>query len=424
VRGIAELMNYPGVVNGDPEMLEKIDIGKDKRLDGHAPRLTGKGLNAYVAAGVGSDHESTTLAEAREKLRLGQYVMIREGTTAKNMRALLPLVTKENARRCMFVSDDRHPDYLMEHGHMDHSIRMAISLGLDPITAIQMCTCNTAEWFNLRGIGSVTPGHYADLVAFSNLRQIDVRMVFRGGRLVARDGVLLPKVKTGREVMVRSAMNVAWEKVDFKVRATGNRMRVIGVVPNQIVTTQSIEDVKKVGESAVADVTRDILKMAVIERHQASGAMGLGFVKGFGLKGGALAASVAHDSHNIIVVGTNDNDMMLAAHWRLARRLRCRERRRGVGASAVAHRRIDERSTARSREASGRAYLTSQSSARCRVREPLHGTVIPRAACHPKFEADRSGVGGCGTVQVGAVVCIVMQVLTASRFHKIKRGGA
>jgi adenine deaminase len=313
VRGIAELMNYPGVVNGDPDMLEKIEIGKDKRLDGHAPRLTGKGLNAYVAAGVGSDHESTTLEEAREKLRLGQYVMIREGTTAKNMRALLPLVNKENARRCMFVSDDRHPDYLMEHGHMDHSIRMAISLGLDPITAIQMCTCNTAEWFNLRGIGSVTPGHYADLVAFSNLRQIDVRMVFRGGRLVARDGALLPSVKTGREVTVRSAMNVAWEKVDFKVRATGNRMRVIGVVPNQIVTTQTVEDVKKVGESAVADVSRDILKMAVIERHQASGAMGIGFVKGFGLKGGALAASVAHDSHNIIVVGTNDNDMLIAA---------------------------------------------------------------------------------------------------------------
>jgi adenine deaminase len=313
VRGIAELMNYPGVVNGDPDMLAKIEIGKDMRLDGHAPRLSGRGLNAYVAAGVGSDHESTTLDEAREKLRLGQYVMIREGTTAKNMHALLPLVNQENARRFMFVSDDRHPDYLMEHGHMDHSIRMAIRLGLDPITAIQMCTCNTAEWFNLRGIGSITPGHYADLVVFSDLKQIDVRMVFRGGRLVARDGALLPSVKTGREVMVRSAMNIAWEKVDFKVKATGAKMRVIGVVPNQIVTTQSIEDVKKVGESAVADVTRDILKMAVIERHQASGAMGIGFVKGFGLKGGALAASVAHDSHNIIVIGTNDNDMLIAA---------------------------------------------------------------------------------------------------------------
>ncbi|MEP7199735.1 MAG: adenine deaminase, partial [Chloroflexota bacterium] len=313
VRGIAELMNYPGVVHGDPDILAKIEIGKEKRLDGHAPRLTGKGLNAYVAAGVGSDHESTTLAEAREKLRLGQYVMIREGTTAKNMAALLPLVNKENARRFMFVSDDRHPDYLMQHGHMDHSIRMAIAMGLDPITAIQMCTCNTAEWFNLRGIGAIAPGNYADMVAFSDLKQIDVKMVWRGGKLVARDGALLPDVKPGRDMTMRSAMNVAWDMVDFKVKATGSRMRVIGVVPNQIVTTQSIEDVKRVGDFAVADVTRDILKLAVIERHQASGSMSVGFVKGFGLKGGALAASVAHDSHNIIVVGTNDNDMLVAA---------------------------------------------------------------------------------------------------------------
>jgi adenine deaminase len=313
VRGIAELMNYPGVVQGDPDMLEKIDIGKDKRLDGHAPRLSGQGLNAYVAAGVGSDHESTTLEEAREKLRLGQYVMIREGTTAKNMKALLPLVNRDNARRFMFVSDDRHPDYLMEHGHMDHSIRMAIGMGLDPLTAIQMCTCNTAEWFNLRGIGSISPGNYADLVVFSDLKQIDVRMVYRGGRLVAQDGALLPDVKRGRDIMVRSAMNVAWDKVDFKVRATGSRMRVIGVIPNQLVTTQTVEPVKKVGEYAVADVGRDILKMAVIERHMASGSMGIGFVRGFGLKGGALASSVGHDSHNIVVVGTNDNDMLIAA---------------------------------------------------------------------------------------------------------------
>jgi adenine deaminase len=313
VRGIAELMNYPGVVHGDPDMLAKIEIGKALRLDGHAPRLSGHGLNAYVAAGVGSDHESTTLAEAREKLRLGQYVMIREGTTAKNMTALLPLVNTANSRRFMFVSDDRHPDYLREFGHMDHSIRMAVGMGLDPLTAIQLCTCNTAEWFDLRGIGSITPGYYADLVVFSDLKQIDVRLVYRGGRLVARDGALLPGIAPGRTVRVRSAMNVDWDKVDFKVKAAGSRMRVIGVVPHQLVTTQSVVDVKRVGEYAVADVARDILKLAVIERHQASGSMGVGFVHGFGLKGGALASSVGHDSHNIVVVGTNDNDMNVAA---------------------------------------------------------------------------------------------------------------
>ncbi len=196
---------------------------------------------------------------------------------------------------------------------MDHSIRMAVALGLDPLTAIQLCTCNTAEWFDLRNIGSITPGYYADLVAFTDLKQIDVRLVWRGGRLVARDGALLPGIAPGRAVKVRSAMNVDWDKVDFKIKAAGRRMRVMGVVPNQLVTTQSVEDVKRVGEYAVADVTRDILKLAVIERHQASGSMGLGFVRGFGLKGGALASSVGHDSHNIVVVGTNDNDMNVAA---------------------------------------------------------------------------------------------------------------
>ncbi|MBI5876363.1 MAG: adenine deaminase [Chloroflexi bacterium] len=313
VRGIAELMNYPGVVNGDPDMLAKLQIGRGMRLDGHAPGLTGKGLNAYVAAGVGSDHESTTLAEAREKLRLGQYVMVREGTTAKNMQALLPLINRDNSRRFMFVSDDRHPDYLMGLGHMDHSIRMAVSLGLDPITAIQMCTCNTSEWFNLRNGGAIMPGYFADMAAFTDLKQIDVRMVWRGGRLVARDGALLPGIKGGRDVLIRSAMNVAWDRVDFKVKAAGSHMRVIEVIPDQLVTREVIEPVKRIGEYAVSDVSRDVLKLSVIERHQASGAMSSGFVRGFGLKGGALAASVAHDSHNIIVVGTNDNDMLTAA---------------------------------------------------------------------------------------------------------------
>ncbi|MGC8787511.1 MAG: adenine deaminase C-terminal domain-containing protein, partial [Anaerolineae bacterium] len=257
----------------------------------------------------------TTIEEAREKLQLGMHIMIREGTTARNLESLLPLVTRSNASNCMFVTDDRHLPDLLNEGHMNFVIRKAIQLGLDPIIAIQMATINTARYFGLKDKGAIGPGMRADLVVLDNLTDFNVQMVFRGGQMVAKEGKLLPLAQKPKDVPLRSSMNINWHASDdLKVPAAGKWMKVIGIVPNEIVTDSLLEEVKNENGFAVADVERDILKMAVIERHLASGNVGLGFVKGLGLKRGALASSVAHDSHNLVIVGTNDEDMLLAAH--------------------------------------------------------------------------------------------------------------
>jgi adenine deaminase len=314
VVGVAEMMNYPGVLCGDDDVLERIAIANGKRVDGHAPRLSGKDLNAYIAAGIASDHESSSREEAAEKLQRGMHVMIREGSVARNMEALLPLVTPENARRCMLVSDDNDPADLVERGHMDHIVSKATRLGLAPMLAIQMATINTAEYFGLRSLGAIAPGYRANMIVFDDFEDFQIRKVFRAGRLVAQDGEMLDMGGQSRPVPLRGTVNVAWIELEhFRIKALGTRARVIELTPNQLVTRQSIQQVKTVDGLAEADVDRDILKLAVIERHLASGNTGLGFVNGFGLKRGALASSVAHDSHNIIVVGTDDLDMMTAA---------------------------------------------------------------------------------------------------------------
>jgi len=314
VVGVAEMMNYPGVLARSPDVLARIGIARDKRVDGHAPHLGGKDLNAYVAAGIRSDHESTSLEEAREKLQRGMHIMIREGSVAKNMEELLPLVTPENSRRCMFVSDDNDPADLLDNGHMDRVVRKAIRLGLEPMLAIQLATTNPAEYFGLRHLGAIAPGYRADMVVCDDLESFEVKKVFRGGHLVAEEGKILATIDKRPPVPLRGTVNVAWIELEhFRIKAEGGRARVIGLTTNQLVTRQLMEEVKTMDGLAVADVERDVLKLAVIERHLASGNTGLGFVKGFGLKRGALASSVAHDSHNIIVVGTNDLDMMTAA---------------------------------------------------------------------------------------------------------------
>jgi adenine deaminase len=314
VLGIAEMMNFPGVVRCVPDILEKIKIAKWKRVDGHAPFLSGKDLCAYAAAGIKSDHESSQLEEARDKLRAGMYVMIREGTTAKNLATLLPLIDGNNSRRCFFVTDDRHPADLIEDGHINSLVKKAIKLGLDPIMAIQMATINTAEYFQIKDLGAVSPGYLADILVLEKLEDVSICRVYKRGKLVAMDRKILPAAATSpRKTAVRGTVNVNWMAMkDFSVPAEGRRIKVIQLVPDQILTTQTVVDAKIVNGNVVSDIERDILKIAVVERHRASGNVGVGFVTGFGLKEGALASSVAHDSHNIVVVGTNDSDMLTA----------------------------------------------------------------------------------------------------------------
>jgi len=314
VLGLGEVMNFPGVLMGDEGLLDKITMTQDrKRIDGHAPELAGKDLNAYVATGVTSDHESTTPKELIEKLRLGMYAMIREGSVTKNLKDLLPAVTCENSYRCMFVTDDRHPKDLMDHGHIDHMVKTAIKQGIAPVTAIRMATINTAQYFGIRDLGAIAPGYFADLVVVDSLKRFNIRQVFKNGKLVAEDGeMVVPKPKISQP-QLRSSINIKWlAPEDFDIAANGRKIRVINLVPDQIVTKASIEKAKIQEGKLVADVEHDLLKIAVVERHHASDNIGLGVVKGFGLRKGAIASSVAHDSHNIVVVGTSSADMMAA----------------------------------------------------------------------------------------------------------------
>jgi adenine deaminase len=313
VKGLGEMMNFPGVIHGDAEVLNKIAMAQGKRIDGHAPGLSGRELNTYIATGISSDHECTTRAEAEEKLRLGMYIKIREGSTAKNLEELLPIVTPLNSRRCMFVTDDRNPADLIIQGGVDHCIRKAIHLGLDPIIAIQMASINPARYFPLPGIGAIAPGYQADLVVLEDLVEFKIKKVFKKGCLVAEKDKILPRVINESKTKTVSTFNVPKISAEqFHIQARGSRAKVIETIPRQIITKKGIYEMKIEDGLAVADLTQDILKIAVVERHRGTGNIGLGFVKGIGLKRGAVASSVAHDSHNIVVVGANDADMARA----------------------------------------------------------------------------------------------------------------
>lgn len=318
VLGLAEVMNFPGVVAANEEVLDKLRIFKDSVIDGHCPGLSGKALQAYIASGIASDHECMTVEEAREKLRMGMTIFIREATNARNLKTLLPLVTEANHTRICFCTDDRQPADLLDEGHIDFMVRTAIAEGLDPIMAIRMATWNPATYFRLDDRGAITAGRRADMIVFDDLQAPRPRMVFRGGKLVAENGEMLVPRRTIPERALRHTMNVAWDLVDFTIPTNGNEARVIEAIPDQLVTNESIESISSLDGVAITDPGRDILKIAVIERHMYSGQMGKGFVRGIGLKRGALASSVAHDHHNIVVVGADDVSMMTAAR-RVAR---------------------------------------------------------------------------------------------------------
>ena len=314
VLGLAELMNYPGVALGDEGMLDKIAAFEHLALDGHAPDMTGPMLNAYVAAGAGSEHECTTVAEAREKLRLGLSIFIREGTTTRNLRPLLPLITPENHSAICFCTDDRIPADLIDEGSIDHMIRVAVAAGIDPLLAIRMGSYNTARHFGLKRYGAVAPGKYADLVIFSDLQDFNPEQVYRGGRLVAENGEMIIPRSPGRKLDLRGTVNVNARSLDFSIPARGDRLHLIGVVRDQVVTEHLLEIPKIVEGLAVSDVERDLLKFVMIERHRASGNIGLGFIRGFGLRRGAIAGTVAHDHHNLAVIGVDDNSMCAAVN--------------------------------------------------------------------------------------------------------------
>lgn len=313
VLGLGEMMNYPGVLNNDKEVLDKLKISGEKRVDGHAPGLTGMELNAYIAAGVASDHECTSVEEAREKLRLGMYIMIREGSGSKNLLDLLPLITRENERFCFFCTDDRHPNDILEQGHINYMVKTALQNGLDPFIAIRMASYNTAEYFGLRKLGAIAPGKTADMVVFDNWQQFNIRQVYKNGVLVAKDGKAVYEVPAKPEYPVRSSVNIKWlEGDEFVIPAQGSRCRVIGIIPQQITTNALELECPQTNGIVVSDPKRDILRLYVIERHRASGKIGKGLIKGFGLQRGAIASSIAHDSHNIIVTGVNDLDIFKA----------------------------------------------------------------------------------------------------------------
>ena len=311
VIGLGEMMNFPGVISGADDPVAKIGVVGDHTKDGHAPRVRGKDLNAYLAPLIGSDHETTSYEEGLEKLRRGMRLMIREGSTEKNLEELLPLVTDGNYHRCMLVVDDRNAKDLVHDGDLDAVVRKAIRLGLDPVRAVQMATLNAATWFKLDGYGGIGPGYHANLLVLDDLESFEIRQVYYRGRLVAEDGrPLFEHTLPANEKMMHTVNVKPFQVADLTPRfGAQETVPVIQVIPGQIVTGRLEEKALRRNGTVVPDVDRDILKLVVVERHHATGNVGVGLIRGFGLEKGALASTFAHDSHNVVVVGVDDEDI-------------------------------------------------------------------------------------------------------------------
>jgi adenine deaminase len=314
VLGIAELMNYPAAIAGEPSIMAKMALTGYRHVDGHAPGVHGRDLNAYIVSGPGSDHECTTLDEALEKKRLGMWVMLREASMIRNLVDLLPLATEYGTDNCMFVTDDREADTLLAEGHMDAIVAKAVKHGLSPGNAVKLGALNVARYHGLESLGAVAPGYAADIVAVSDLQSFSADAVFVGGRLAAEGGSALPFVSPPVPSYVRNTVHLGRLMPDsFRIPAHDHaRVRVVELIPDQVVTRAAVSAPAIRGGEIVADAASDLAKLAVVERHHASGRIGLGLVRGFGLRAGALASTVAHDAHNVIVAGMDDADMVAA----------------------------------------------------------------------------------------------------------------
>ncbi len=320
VLGLAEMMNYPGVIYGDREVMDKINDAKrlGLKVNGHAPLLTGKALDKYISAGINDDHECSGFEEAAERIRKGQWVMIRQGTAARNLDALLPLFEEPYAQRCVLVTDDKHPSDLLGSGHIDSIIRQAVSCGKSAVTGIRMATIQAAQCMGIQNLGAIAPGYIADLLVLDDLDSVKVRDVYKDGKKVVENGIFLSSFKPEiRADLVKAVKNSFYMKElsadDFYIEPKTPCCRVIKSIADQLITEEWITEINWHKNNGI-DIDRDILKIAVAERHMHTGHIGLGFINGIGLKEGAIASSVSHDSHNLVVIGTNDFDMAAAAN--------------------------------------------------------------------------------------------------------------
>ena len=311
VQGLAEMMNFVGAINGDEQTVEKIVAAQahHKKIDGHAPDLQGNDLNAYIAAGVYSDHECHDVKDAIAKLERGQFIMIREGTAARNLEALMPLLTGKYADRCMFCTDDKHPNDLLEKGHIDYIVKKAISLGADPITAVKVACHNAARYFLLNNRGGISPGYLADFVIIDNFQDFNIEQVYKKGVLMVDHGEIqdFPSPEIEPYLVERAHKTFHVAALTAEDFAEKRPRGIIGMVDGEITTVDA-------GYSDRIDVEYDVLKIAVVERHKNTHHIGIGYIQGYGLKSGAVATSISHDSHNIIVVGTNEPDMAAAVN--------------------------------------------------------------------------------------------------------------
>ncbi|HWR62104.1 MAG TPA: adenine deaminase [Clostridia bacterium] len=316
VLGLGELMDFQNVIHNEKSIMNKIVLARNanKFIDGHGPQLKEKELNAYIAAGVRTEHECTTAGEAVERLRLGTHVMLREGSAARNVIDLIPAVNESSIARCMFCTDDRHPGDILVDGHIDNNIRLAVSQGVDPVRAIQMATLNVASCYNLQGVGAIAPGYKADMVVLNDLESLEIFQVYKEGKLIAQEGKALFEIKSINDSKMRNSVNIKPLSEDcFSITTEEQGLRVIGLQPHSLVTKDLWRNVNISGGKYTTDDGNALLKIAVIERHNATGNIGLGLVEGLGLKNGAIASTVSHDSHNIVVIGDNDPDMKTAA---------------------------------------------------------------------------------------------------------------